>query len=152
MPIPSSLAYGLPSVVVLLLIRHFWNGRHHYPPGPPQDPFIGSKQSSRSWHTYHQKSSVINPLRDPDIRNAPKDKPCLTWEEWGKTYGPIVYMNVIGKPYIIINSYEVARELLEKGGQKYSDRPRFIMAGELVGKCPPPGRLPYLAVFVMKDL
>lgn len=109
MPIPSSLAYGLPSVVLLLLIRHFWNGRHHYPPGPPQDPFIGN------------------------IRNAPKDKPCLTWEEWGKTYGPIVYMNVIGKPYIIINSYEVARELLEKRGQKYSDRPRFVMAGELVG-------------------
>lgn len=83
--------------------------------------------------TAKKKALLLTPV-NPDIRNAPKDKPCLTWEEWGKTYGPIVYMNVIGKPYIIINSYEIARELLEKRGQKYSDRPRFVMAGELVGK------------------
>lgn len=109
MALPTSLAYGVPSVVLLLLIRHIWHRRHHYPPGPPQDPLIGN------------------------LRNVPKDKPCLTWEEWGKTYGPLVYMNIVGKPYIIINSYEVARELLEKRGGKYSDRPRFVMAGELVG-------------------
>ncbi|KAG9048574.1 hypothetical protein FS837_012515 [Tulasnella sp. UAMH 9824] len=109
MALPTSLVYGFPSFVLLLLLRHAWNRRHHYPPGPPQDPLIGN------------------------LRNAPKEKPCLTWEEWGKTYGPLIYMNVAGKPYIIINSYDVARELLEKRGGKYSDRPRFVMAGELVG-------------------
>ncbi|KAG8989218.1 hypothetical protein FRB90_002349, partial [Tulasnella sp. 427] len=109
MSLSSSVAYGLPSVVLLLVLRHVWNGRRHYPPGPPQEFLIGN------------------------LRNAPKTKPCLTWEEWGKTYGPLIYMNVAGKPYLIINSYEIARDLLEKRGQKYSDRPRFVMAGELVG-------------------
>jgi hypothetical protein len=34
---------------------------------------------------------------------------------------------------IIVNSAQVAIDMLEKGGSNYSDRPRLEMGGELVG-------------------
>lgn len=35
---------------------------------------------------------------------------------------------------LIVNTYEAAVDLLTKRGSIYSDRPRFVMAGELMGK------------------
>lgn len=72
-----------------------------------------------------------------------------TFAEWGETYGinkalsfppmPIsffnrpgrlIYIHVFGRPVIICNSLDIARELLEKRSHNYSDRPR-MMSGEL---------------------
>jgi hypothetical protein len=43
--------------------------------------------------------------------------------------GDIVYSRVLGQHIIIINSIEVARELLDRRSAIYSDRP-FIQANE----------------------
>lgn len=48
--------------------------------------------------------------------------------------GPIVYLNVMGQPLVILNNHKVATELLEKRSHIYSDRPRFIVADYLTGK------------------
>ncbi len=40
--------------------------------------------------------------------------------------GEIVYVHALGKPMVILNSASVARELLEKRGANYSDRPRLV--------------------------
>lgn len=40
-------------------------------------------------------------------------------------------MTVVGKPIIVLNSYQVARDLLEKRSSIYSSRPRMVMLGEL---------------------
>ena len=43
--------------------------------------------------------------------------------------GDIVHLNLMGKHVVVLNSFEVAKDVLEQS--KYSDRPHFTMAGEL---------------------
>jgi hypothetical protein len=45
--------------------------------------------------------------------------------------GDIIHVHCFGSPFIILNSYSSANELLEKRSSIYSDRPEMIMAGEL---------------------
>ncbi|TDL27032.1 cytochrome P450 [Rickenella mellea] len=86
-------------------------GRPPLPPGPPGDPVIGHL---RILHPhYHWK----------------------TYVQWGKTYGErnVMYTNMFGWPQIILNSIVDAKELLEKRGANYSDRPRMMLLREVMG-------------------
>ncbi|GJJ11876.1 hypothetical protein Clacol_006114 [Clathrus columnatus] len=49
---------------------------------------------------------------------------------WTQKYGPFFFLNVGGKPAIVIGSHKVATDLLEKRGGIYSGRPRYIVADE----------------------
>ncbi|OAX39032.1 hypothetical protein K503DRAFT_799959 [Rhizopogon vinicolor AM-OR11-026] len=62
----------------------------------------------------------------------PHVKPWLTFTEWGKKYGDILHIEVLGKHIIVLNSTKTATEILDKKSSVYSDRPVFPMA-ELVG-------------------
>lgn len=37
----------------------------------------------------------------------------------------------MGRPIIVLNSYKAARDLMVMRGAYYSDRPNFVLAGEL---------------------
>ncbi|KZS91083.1 cytochrome P450 [Sistotremastrum niveocremeum HHB9708] len=79
------------------------------PPGPRQLPLIGNAldlPKSHEWYTYH---------------------------EWAKQYGDVIYLSVLGKPVIILNSHEAAVDLLIKKAAIYSDRPTSTMGGKIVG-------------------
>lgn len=71
------------------------------PPGPRPIPIIGN------------------------VRGVDMSAPWLTYMEWGKRYGDIVYSRLLGQEVIIINSDKVAIELLEKRSHNYSDRPNL---------------------------
>ena len=43
-----------------------------------------------------------------------------------------MYLDGAGQPMIVCNSLKSAFELLERRSANYSDRPRFIMAGEIL--------------------
>jgi hypothetical protein len=92
------------------------------PPGPPAEPLIGH------------------------YRSIPALNPEHKYIEWGKQYSKtlipkmlliikpnnlvdsdILYLNVLGRPIIVINSTKVAHELLDKRGANYADRPRFVL-------------------------
>ena len=45
--------------------------------------------------------------------------------------GGLVFAKLFQTPAIIINSYDVARDLMEKRSGNYSDRPRFILIVEM---------------------
>jgi hypothetical protein len=45
--------------------------------------------------------------------------------------GDVNYVTVIAKQVIVLNSFETARNLLEKRSGIYSGRPRMVMMGEL---------------------
>ncbi|QRV88551.1 cytochrome P450 family protein [Ceratobasidium sp. AG-Ba] len=62
-----------------------------------------------------------------------KGEDWLTFSEWSKTYGDIFYLSIFGKPLVVVNSFKVASDLLDKKSSKYSERPTFEMAGELMG-------------------
>ncbi|PVF92948.1 cytochrome P450 [Serendipita vermifera] len=61
-----------------------------YPPGPKREPLIGTLRSFPKNHFYRQ------------------------FCEWADTYGDIVYAPLPGMDIIVLNSYEVAQELLLK--------------------------------------
>ncbi|KZT07386.1 cytochrome P450 [Laetiporus sulphureus 93-53] len=76
------------------------------------------------------------PIRWPLVGNVlqiPQLNPWLTYSKWADTYGDIIHLDVLGRPVIIINSAEVARDLLDKRSSVYSDRPHLVMACDLVG-------------------
>ncbi|KAJ7654696.1 cytochrome P450 [Mycena polygramma] len=54
--------------------------------------------------------------------------------EWSHQYdSDIIHLNVAGTSIIVLNSVEVANDLLDKRSSIYSDRPRLPMANELCG-------------------
>lgn len=73
------------------------------PPGPKPLPIIGN------------------------VHQAPKSHGWRTYREWSKKYGPIVHVNMLGQPVIIVSTSEVAHELMAKRGAIFSDRPRLFV-------------------------
>ncbi|KIO29638.1 hypothetical protein M407DRAFT_70181 [Tulasnella calospora MUT 4182] len=57
----------------------------------------------------------------------------LNFADFGEKYGPATFLRLPGSNLLIINSYDVAYELLDKRGTLYADRPRMVMMGELIG-------------------
>ncbi|KAG1851303.1 cytochrome P450 [Suillus subalutaceus] len=80
-----------------------------YPPGPRGWPLIGN------------------------LLDMPRIKPWLTFTEWGKKYGDITHIEVLGRHIIVLNSVKTAMEMMDRKSILYSDRPVLPMVGELVG-------------------
>lgn len=79
------------------------------PPGPRQWPLLGN------------------------LLAMPSSKEWLTFASWGEKWGDIVSVCIFGQQMIIVNSAEIATDMLEKKGSIYSDRPVMEMGGEMVG-------------------
>ncbi|KAF8909744.1 cytochrome P450 [Gymnopilus junonius] len=46
--------------------------------------------------------------------------------------GPIFSLNLAGHPTIVLNTFKAAGDLLDRRSNIYSDRPRYVMAGEIL--------------------
>lgn len=91
-------------IVVLALLRAYLVRRRNpsglpLPPGPKPLPIIGN------------------------IFDIPKRASWETYAQWGQQYGGIMSLKVLGRTIVVLNSHKVARDLLEKRGTIYSDRP-----------------------------
>ncbi|KAG8881859.1 hypothetical protein FRB97_008983 [Tulasnella sp. 331] len=62
--------------------------------------------------------------RDTTLLEVPSSYAWFTFAEWGRKYGPLTYLNILGKSILILNTHEAAVDLLEKRALFYSDRPR----------------------------
>ncbi|KAH6640612.1 cytochrome P450 [Chaetomium tenue] len=100
----------LGAVILLVTARLFLGRRssHPLPPGPKPAPLIGNlhqvPKSLQWFHLYH----------------------------WSKKYGPVMHLSMGGQPLVILSTHQAAHDLLNRRSSKYSDRPRMVMAGELV--------------------
>ncbi|KAJ3530202.1 hypothetical protein NM688_g7744 [Phlebia brevispora] len=56
----------------------------------------------------------------------------LTFTEWKKTYGSLVYFNIGGQGVLVINDHHTAAELLSRRANIYSGRPRWIVANDFL--------------------
>jgi hypothetical protein len=108
----------LAGVGVYLMKQVFAKKSHApYPPGPRGLPLVGN------------------------IQDIPLVKPWLTFAEWGKKYGDIAHVSVLGQHIFVLNSAKTAVGMLDKKSSIYSDRPIVSMSGELMGYAQ---TLPYL--------
>ncbi|KAG2141326.1 cytochrome P450 [Suillus clintonianus] len=99
----------LAGVAVYLVKQMLNKNPAPYPPGPRGLPLIGN------------------------IQDMPHIRPWLTFAEWGKKYGPISHVEILGQHIIVLNSVKSAMDMLDKKGAVYSDRPVLPMCGELCG-------------------
>ncbi|KAK7437133.1 hypothetical protein VKT23_018756 [Stygiomarasmius scandens] len=101
------LAATISCLLFLYLVRS--RNKVPYPPGPRGIPFLGNILQ-------------INP-----------QKPWETFAEWRRTYGPVVFISLAGRPALILNTKEAAEDLLVRKAAIYSDRPRFVVSSETSG-------------------
>ncbi|TFK18867.1 cytochrome P450 [Coprinopsis marcescibilis] len=88
---------------VLYLIRV-----RRFPPGPPRPILLdnrGDMAFKQNWKAFH---------------------------DWNKKYGSIISFYLGRKPLVVLGSLDAVTDLLEKKGNIYSSRPRFIVAGEIL--------------------
>ncbi|KDR74760.1 hypothetical protein GALMADRAFT_157349 [Galerina marginata CBS 339.88] len=115
----SSPSLGMWSSYITLAIligsvgcvfRRCFSRRLPLPPGPKPLPLIGN------------------------LHQLPRKDLLREYHRWSSIYGPIIYMHIVGRQFIILNSLKVIVDLFEKRSSIYSTRPRLVMAGELVGR------------------
>lgn len=95
----------------LFILHHYLrlgSGSTRLPPGPRGLPLIGN------------------------VADMPSSKEWVTFAEWGRKWGGICAVTIMGRSMIIVNSVAVMVEL-DKQGAIFSDRPVMEMVGELVG-------------------
>ncbi|KAG2158981.1 cytochrome P450 [Suillus bovinus] len=109
LPNVTGLDLCLACVGVYVLKRVFGKKNPPYPPGPPGWPLIGN------------------------VLDMPHIKPWLTFAEWGKKYGDISHIEVLGQHIVVVNSLNIAMEMLDNKSAIYSERPILPVGGELVG-------------------
>ncbi|RDB17679.1 hypothetical protein Hypma_001255 [Hypsizygus marmoreus] len=101
----------MSSVSLVVIVLWFTGKRRNpapLPPGPPGDPVLGH------------------------LRHIPQEHAELQFHEWGKIYGDVIHLDLLGRSLIILNGVQAAVDLLDKRSANYSDRPRFVVL-ELLG-------------------
>ncbi|KAH8105122.1 cytochrome P450 [Cristinia sonorae] len=102
---PSNIAILLASTVSILVLSKFIASKRRlpYPPGPPRRWLLGN------------------------LLDFPTSRPWLTFHEWFKTHGDLIFLDLPFKPVLVIGSIKLARELLEAKSNVFSERPRSVI-------------------------
>lgn len=108
----TAVALGVAAFFVFstLLGKLLAGKSKQHPPGPKPLPLIGN------------------------LHQVPKSLQWFHYYNWSKVHGPVMFLNLAGQPFVILSTVNAAQDLLSQRSAQYSDRPRMVMAGELVTK------------------
>ncbi|KAG2110835.1 cytochrome P450 [Suillus discolor] len=116
----TSSDYRIPALAAMSAIAYgllgWWSHKKRnpaglpLPPGPKPLPVVGN------------------------VLGLKIDEPWVTYTHWGATYGELVYSRLLNQEIILINTEKVARDLLERRSNNYSDRPGILcLMNDFVG-------------------
>ncbi|KAF4950978.1 hypothetical protein FGADI_7850 [Fusarium gaditjirri] len=91
---------------MLLLAWAYWRSRPTLPlpPGPPSEFLLGHS------------------------RVTPKENAAAVYAKWSKEYNSdIIHVRSLGRSTVVLNSADAARDILDKKGANFCDRPRFTL-------------------------
>jgi len=113
MGVPLPLIIILISGILVVVYRFLFydSRRKHLPPGPRGWPIVGN--------TFQMSSK-----KDPQHQLI----------AWAKEFGEMYYLRLGATDFIFLNSGRVVKDLLDKRGNIYSDKPHKPMAGEAYTK------------------
>ena len=117
----------IAALVVFLLVRYVTSPWRKVPPGPNSLPFIGHafRLYDKDWmfekdiKREFRASNTISSHSRPQVHKS-------------ETLEHMMYLNALGQPILVINSLKTAFELLDRRASIYSDRPRVIVAHEIL--------------------
>ena len=117
---PFALGCFFVALLSLCAIRTIENhGIKKLPPGPKGIPFLGN---------LFQLSKT--PWKEFEIWKKQYGKSTRTILAFASVFifnsGPLVYITVAGQGILVLNSHQVATDLLDRRGHIYSGRPRMI--------------------------
>ncbi|KAF8882583.1 cytochrome P450 [Infundibulicybe gibba] len=69
-----------------------------------------------------------------NLHQIPRKEAYKIYHQWSRIHGPVMYLRIFNREFIVLDSLKAITDLFEKRSSRYSTRPRFVMAGELVGK------------------
>ena len=117
------------ALVVFVGILAAWintRRRSGLPPGPPAKyPWFGTPLTvtkGARWHLYTEWAKTYGVTIYTCTSNT---------ELTETTAGDIMHFTSYGRDYVVLNTYEAARDLLSLRSRIYSDRPKMTMAREL---------------------
>ncbi|KAI0364043.1 cytochrome P450 [Pilatotrama ljubarskyi] len=108
--VPSWELLAFAAFLLAVQVYNVTKKRRKLPPGPRRLPFIGNLHQLPPAHAYK------------------------TFAKWSEVHGDVVYVQLLRKPTVILNTIEAARDLLDKRSTKYSDRPSMILHSEMIGQ------------------
>ncbi|KAJ7046067.1 cytochrome P450 [Mycena alexandri] len=109
----SVFLVSLTAIISLLLnalTAHAHHPPHYWPRRPSGLPLVGS------------------------LLQLPRSKPWIHYAQWAQRFGDIFHFRVLGREFVVLSSITTALDLFERRSVIYSDRPLFVMCGELVGR------------------
>lgn len=145
MDLPWPKYFLLSAVLAMIILSQFWRSRHRlvpYPPGPPGLPILGNfldiprtapwiqfAKWRKKYGMWRSSSSETYLQISYSLPNARTHILTILWLRF--ISGPVIYLNLLGRPLVVLNTAKATIDLLERRGGKYANRPGLTMVGEM---------------------
>ncbi|KAK0460552.1 cytochrome P450 [Desarmillaria tabescens] len=126
------MPFYIIAFLLLGAVLHLWRRKSHnnsqsrglpLPPGPPGLPCLGN------------------------LLDIPIHRPWIKFTEWKTQFGDLFYMKALGRGILVLNTMDTVVDLLNDKANLYSDRPTFVMVGDMMGLDNSVPMLPYGSTF-----